>query len=62
MNSLWGILFNLIKETSFTRKELMWGTAWINIQIMQADAPRFKKGKKVETLESVDDFKDFLNL
>lgn len=67
MNSPWGIIFNLIKETSLTYHDILWKVSWINIQMMLDDAPRFKSGsssgdKIGKDLESEDDFNEFLKL
>jgi hypothetical protein len=65
MNSPWGLEWMILKETGWTRKYLLWGESWINIQMMLADAPSYKKVKteqKGADLEDEDDFKEFLNL
>lgn len=65
MNSPWGMIFNLVKETNLTWDFIMWKIGWINIKMMLADAPSYKPGKteqQAEPLESEDDFKEFLKL
>ena len=63
MNSLWGKLFNLIKETSLTWHDLLWKISWVNVSMMIADGPKYGKPKKeIKELETLEDFGDFLKL
>lgn len=65
MNSPWGIEWMILKETGWTRRYLLWGESWINIQMMLADAPGYRKASNTTQgpeLEDEDDFKAFLNL
>ncbi|MDO3641977.1 hypothetical protein [Mucilaginibacter sp. L3T2-6] len=65
MNSPWGIEINILKELHWTRHYLLWRIPWPHVQLMLADAPRFKTGKtepKGRELESLEDFEDFLKL
>lgn len=63
MNSPWGIEYNIIKQTGWTRHYVLWGESWINIRLMLADAPVFKNvPKQGKELEDEEDFKEFLKL
>ncbi|MGZ3753579.1 MAG: hypothetical protein ACXVAY_01390 [Mucilaginibacter sp.] len=61
MHSPWGIEFNIIKETGWTRQYLLWSESWINIQLMLRDAPSYKTKKRenkrvLTTKEELEDF------
>jgi hypothetical protein len=65
MNSPWGMIFNLIKETNLTWDDIFWNISWVNIQMMLADAPRYVDSKdagKNKQLEEEEDFREFLKL
>jgi hypothetical protein len=63
MHSPWGIEFNVIKETGWTRRYVMWGESWLNVQIMLADAPscRTKNKEAVTKTDSIEDLENFFN-
>jgi hypothetical protein len=41
---------------------IMWGTSWLNIQMMLADAPRYVRGEvKAKELETEEDIERYMN-
>ncbi len=47
MHSPWGTLYQLIKETGWTRHEILWNISHANLMLMMADRPNFKKQEEV---------------
>ncbi|MEZ2337692.1 hypothetical protein AB6735_18745 [Mucilaginibacter sp. RCC_168] len=48
MNSPWGLYYSIIEKTGWTWHYMLWKVSWINIQMMLADAPRYKSKPKDE--------------
>ncbi|MDR2764747.1 MAG: hypothetical protein LBB90_06910 [Tannerella sp.] len=44
MNSPWGVLWILQKETGWTDDYILWGVSWANLQMKLADAPHYAYG------------------
>ncbi|WP_148233499.1 hypothetical protein [Pseudopedobacter saltans] len=60
MNSPFGVLFQIVKETGWTMHYILWQVSWANIMLMLADRPSF--GKKGEVIQkgNVSDLKSRL--
>lgn len=61
MNSPWGIEFMIIEKFGWTRKYLLWGESWLNIQLMIADAPAYRKIKTKPEQATDQDIIDFFS-
>ena len=62
-HSLWGLIFSIARETGWHWNEVLWKVSWVNIRVMLADAPGYKKQPEVKKqLETEEDFKAFLKL
>jgi hypothetical protein len=48
MNSPFGVLYQIVKETGWTMHYILWKVGWSTIMMMLADRPGFKKGKGKE--------------
>lgn len=59
-HSLFGILFNIQKETGWTHKYLLWGEPWFTIQLKLADLPRITDSDKPKEIEGDDELSEFL--
>src|SRR3546814_7744873 len=40
LNSPWGMIYTIVKDPGWTWHYVLWRVAWINVQMMLADAPR----------------------
>ncbi len=55
LNSLWGMIYQVRKEISLSRREVLWVESWVNISMMVADAPRYLGFKKEDESKSLTD-------
>jgi len=62
LNSLWGSLWSVCTATGWTLDYLIWGIAWINLQMMITDAPRYVSGQKTEEINEPDDIAEIEQL
>lgn len=54
MNSPWGILFQIIKETGWTLHDVLWKISRTNIMLMMADRSQARYGKNNEEEEAIE--------
>nr|WP_157535909.1 hypothetical protein [Mucilaginibacter sp. L294] len=40
------MIFSIAERTGWTYHYILWGTSWVNIRLMLADAPAMKRVKK----------------
>lgn len=52
MHSPWGVLFEIIKETGWTRHYVLWKVSRANLMLMMADRSRLKYGQKGDAEEA----------
>ena len=45
MHSPWGTIYQIVKETGWSWHEVMWKVSRLNIRMMMADRPGFKREK-----------------
>lgn len=50
LHSPWGLFGEIMKERGYTLDYVLWGTAWINLLMERADAPRFTKRSEAPTV------------
>jgi len=62
LNSLWGSLWSICTATGWTLDYLIWGVAWVNLQMMIVDAPRYVSGNKTEAINEPDDIAEIEQL
>lgn len=62
LHSLWGVIMAVTEKTGWTYHYIMWGISWINIRMMLADAPGFKRQKKQPKKVSGSELAKLLNL
>lgn len=43
MHSPWGIIQQIVKETGWTWHYVLWQVSWVNIMLMMADRPGFRR-------------------
>jgi hypothetical protein len=60
MNSPWGVMWGVQRETGWTDEYLLWETSWVNIRMKLADAPRYSYSKSARTIDSEDEMIQFL--
>lgn len=41
MNSSWGVIFQVVKETGWSWHYVLWKISWFNIQMMIKDQPSY---------------------
>ena len=41
---------------------ILWGVAWVNLQMMIADAPRYVTGKKMRRGKALETKEDFMEI
>jgi len=59
----WGEIGNVVKNLGVTPHYALWGTGWVNLQMMMADTPYWKPTKEDSTakmIESKSEIRDFL--
>ena len=61
LHSPWGNIWSFASATGWTVEYILWVTAWANLQMMLADAPR-RAADKAKEIDNIDDAKDFLKL
>ncbi|MBN2747474.1 MAG: hypothetical protein JXR34_12170 [Bacteroidales bacterium] len=44
LHSPWGVLGRIMAERGYTRNQVLWNNAWINLLMESADAPKYIKG------------------
>jgi hypothetical protein len=49
LHSPWGLEYNIIEKTGWTRHYMLWKVSWLNIGMMLADAPKMVKVPKTPT-------------
>jgi hypothetical protein len=60
MNSPWGVMWNIQKETGWTDEYLLWEIPWINVRMKLADAPHYLYSK-IKEIKTEDELRDFLD-
>ena len=60
LNSPWGVLWNIQKETGWTDKYLLWEIPWINIRMKLADAPYYSNSTKSKEIANEQELQEFL--
>jgi len=54
MHSPWGTIYQIVKETGWSWHYVLWKVSRLNIMLMMADRPGFRRGKKVKRVSSQD--------
>jgi hypothetical protein len=60
MNSPFGMLYQVVKETGWTMHYILWKVSWNTIMLMLADRPSFSKAKEEVKKGNVSDLKNLI--
>ncbi|MDO6808084.1 hypothetical protein Q4603_05675 [Zobellia galactanivorans] len=52
MHSPWGMLYQFMKETRWSLNDLLWKVTLVNLMLMMADRPNYKKREEVALPDS----------
>jgi hypothetical protein len=64
LNSPWGVFASVCAHFHWKLDYLLWGIAWVNVQMMLADMPRYDykgKSKEKDKFNSEADLVAFMN-